>query len=157
MWYLDFFTRDIVDTCLFSIPSVWIYLFNFEGRCWLMGPRCQPKCTTQETCDILIIFYSWYCGILAIFDPFRLILTFKRWGVLLPDGSLMSDSLYKKLEISWIFLPMILRDTACLFSQSLPLDFTFKCWGTLLADGSPMSASLYKKLVISSKKNYPLY
>ena len=50
-----FFTRDTAGYLPFFGPFRLILpCYNYEGRCWLLGPQCYLY--VEETCDISICF-----------------------------------------------------------------------------------------------------
>ena len=64
VWFLGlFFTRDIAATWLYF----WYFSLNIAAGWWVPN----VSLTIQETPDILIIFYPWYCIYLTLFSiPF---------------------------------------------------------------------------------------
>jgi hypothetical protein len=87
-----------------------------------MGLRCQPLCTRNLKVIAIV-------GYLPFFDPFRLILPFKRWGHAgwwIPYVNF--HVVQETCDIS-IFLPVILWNT-CLF-YSFRFILSFQHWGIL--------------------------
>ena len=95
VWFLGlFFTRDIAATWLYF----WYLSLNIAAGWWVSNVIL----TIQETLDILIIFYPWYCWLLAFnFNPSPLNIAAGWWA---PEFSL---SVQERCDILIIFYPDI--------------------------------------------------
>jgi hypothetical protein len=93
----------------------WLFLWSLAALLvWRDDGSLMSASIYKKTCDISIILYSWYYGILAFFGPFRLFLTFKRWGRCWRLGLTCQPLCTKNLRYFDFFLHVILRDT-CIF------------------------------------------